>query len=291
MGDGDVEGTAHRQLRSGWWTFVRVFGVMWFAFGAGFLAFTALADRVFDEPPTAYHLAVPVMWLVAGAVLLAWVARQPRTVRADPAGVHLDRGRVSFVPWRDILRTQTLPTGLDVHDVWLETSDNRLVRLPSRVPAGTVETWRYELGGEPGSSGVDARSTWARAPVGPAGEAQLPQLILWPYLLSGPLIGGERVSVLLAATAVAVVAAVVIVRRRVAPVRASASGVTLHRFGRTVTVPWADIRDVRARKGYPAARFALVLGDGKEVPLPPGLTAEVVQGWADEHASRRSATS
>lgn len=290
MGDGDIESTAHRQFRSGWWTFVRVFGVMWFAFGVGFLAFTALADRLFDEPATAYHLAVPVMWLVAGAVLLAWAARHPRTVRADPAGVHLDRGRVTFVPWRDVLRTQTMPTGLDVHDVWLETSDNRLVRLPSRVPPGTVETWRYELGGEPGSADLEARSTWARAPVGPAGEAQLPQLVLWPYLLSGPLIGGERVSVLLSTTALAVLAAVLITRRRVAPVRASASGVTLRRYGRTVTLPWSDIRDVRAKKGHPAARFALVLGEGKEVPLPPGLTADVVRGWAEEQASRAAAS-
>ncbi len=290
MGDGEIEGSAHRQFRSGWWTFVRVFGVMWLTFGVGFLAFAAFADGELAEPSNAYYLAVPLMWATAGVVMLAWAARQPLTVRADSAGVHLDRGRVSFVPWRDIPRTQTLPIGLDVHDVWIETSENQLVRLPSRVPAGTIETWRYELGGEPGSAGVEARSTWARAPVGPAGEAQLPQLVLWPYLLSGPLIGGERVSVLLATTGVAVVAALVITRRRVAPVRASGPGVTLRRYGRTVTVPWSDIRDVRARKGHPAARFALVLGDGKKVPLPPGLTADVVQGWAEEHASRAAAS-
>lgn len=264
-------------------------GVMYAVAGGGFVAVMTALELALGSAGGAdhYFVLVGALWAVGGLLLLLLAARRPGTVRADVEGVQVGRGRAArSVRWEDVLRTQTWPLGSDVRDVWLETTDNALVRLPHGLPAGTVETWRAELGGPAGSAADEARNRWACARLGPNEEVFLWQALLWPFLLSG-FVAGNDVVVLLVTSALAAAVSLWVLRRRRPVVAAGQDGVTVPRRVGPVLYPWSDIVDVRRRRDSWFAPFVLVLVDGSTVPLPPGLTPGLLEGWRARHTAPR----
>lgn len=234
-----------------------------------------------------YLVVVTVVVLVAAVAVLVVDARRARTVTASQAGVVLVDavGRRRVVPWSTVRRVRTYrELGFPGRDEHLELVDGSLVALPARLPDGTLERWRRELGApEPGPDRppTPGARVW-RIPVAKIPSwglvMQLPTLV---FLASGPWAGYSVVLLTLALTSVAVVAAIAHRQDR-REVRADAYGLTLPRFRGPLRVAWTDIAVVGGLSGRWDDEPRLELHDGSTVALPRSVPATVVAQWRDE---------
>ena len=236
-----------------------------------------------------YLAVVAVMLALGGVALLVVDAGRARTVSASVEGLALADalGRSRLVPWQSVRRARTFTErGFPGRDEHLDLTDGELVALPPRLPDGSIERWRQDLG-VPEPPEVDAAGAAGRVWRIPVrripswvGLLQLPTVV---FLVSGPW-GGYSLALLLPLVLVLAVVVGISYRQDRREVRADAAGLTLPRFRGPRRVGWEDVLTVGGTSGRWDDEARLELRDGTTVPLPPAVPASVVARWRDELA-------
>lgn len=241
-------------------------------------------------------LALAVVLLLAAAWLFFLDRRTPRRVVGSAQGLSLvSAARVKEYPWGRVRRVRTSGgRGLPALDALLSLQDGTLVALPRKVPAGTIDRWRTELGGDGPPAGLP--ETWRLAEF----------TLNWPGILASAVLamsvqatlqrGDVGVPGFLAVVVgvfltLSVLSYVNPFRLHPRQVTADAAGVSFGVGGRR-RVLWSDVTAVRPVDRY-QDKPVLERRDGSVVSLG-GPPLEVVRRWhawsstAEPHVGSRA---
>lgn len=262
--------------------------------GVGLVVFgVAISTLGWSSRADSPYFLVLAAWMVSGgAAALVADRRRARTVSASAEGLSLIRmdGTEQLVPWEAVRRVRgTDELGFPTRDEHLELVNGDLVGLPRRLPRGSIDRWRTDLGAPAAARDQEAVRTWRIPHDKVAGWNVVIQLPVLVFVLSRPWGAFPEwaryspvVLLVLVAAGVAVVAFAW--RREAREVRADRDGLALPRFRGPRRIPWWDIVAVNGTDGRLMDEPRVELRDGSVITLPATVPATVIREWRDDLA-------